>query len=250
VLPEIPDEQFAQVLDACAAEILWEAGIEHPPVSAFVLAERLGMVVARDDAMLHRARFVRLEDDQSAGAPQPTILLAPEPRIERNHWAVAHEIGESMAHRVFDALSVRADAAPPLAREIVANQLANRLLLPTHWFEADGRDCDWDLLELKSRFESASHELIARRMLDMRTPIIVTLCDLGRVKWRRSNQLGRVPRLSPVEEELWHDCHETGEATESDIDASRDGLARVRCWPIHEPDWRREILRTEIDAWW
>ena len=35
------------------------------------------------------------------GGSRATILLRPEPRHERRHWAVAHEIGEHVAHRVF-----------------------------------------------------------------------------------------------------------------------------------------------------
>ena len=35
---------------------------------------------------------------------QATIVVGPAERPEREQWAVAHEIGESVAYRVFDAL--------------------------------------------------------------------------------------------------------------------------------------------------
>ena len=62
MLSEIPDDEFAAALDACAAEVLWEAGISEPPVDALAVAERLELVVARDFAMPYRGRFVRLAD--------------------------------------------------------------------------------------------------------------------------------------------------------------------------------------------
>lgn len=248
MLPEIPAEEFAAALDACAAGVLWEAGIEGPPVDALAVAPRLGLVVARDDWADCRARFVRL-NDQESGDGLGTIIVGPAERPERRQWAVAHEIGESVAHRVFDALGVRAETAPENSRELVANHLANCLLLPRTWFAADGRAADWDLSALKARYATASHELIARRMLEMRGPIVVTLCDLGSVHWRRSNLTGRVPPLVPEEHDVWQQSHTTGRPVDATLDPATSGLERVRCWPVHEPDWKREILRSEVAEW-
>ncbi len=83
-------------------------------------------------------------------------------------WAIAHELGECERHRVFEFLQVDPREAPPAAREAVANHLASRILLPREAFSADATACGWDLPELKSRYTTASHELIARRMLDLR----------------------------------------------------------------------------------
>lgn len=249
MLQEIPPDEFAAALDACAVEVLWEAGVEGPPVDALAIAERLGLVVASDEAMSCRARFVQLIDPVFAAPGQGTILVGPNERPERRQWAVAHEIGESVAYRVFGKLGVRPDAAPPDARERVANHLASCLLLPRRWFSADGRALDWDLLALKECYATASHELIARRMLEMSPPIVITLCDLGSVHWRRSNLPGRVPQMLPAEVDVWQRSHVGGEAASAILDPAETGLERVRAWPVHEPDWKREILRSDVAEW-
>jgi hypothetical protein len=146
---------------------------------------------------------------------------------------------------VFDRLGVSFDEALPTARELVANRLASSLLLPRRWFAADGAELDWDLLELKARYATASHELIARRMLEMRPPIVITMFDLGRIRWRRSNVASRPPALVPEERSAWREAHTTGLLAFATLDAE-SGLERVRCWPIHEPNWKREIMRSEV----
>ena len=110
--------------------------------------------------------------DRGSGPSRATILLRPEPRFERRQWAVAHEIGEHVACRVFALWGVDPRETQANAREHVANNLAGRLLLPTAWFAADAVACGWDLLGLKARYRTASHELIARRMLECRPPVI------------------------------------------------------------------------------
>jgi hypothetical protein len=245
MLSEIPDDEFAAALDACAAEVLWEAGVSGPPVDALLVVDGLQLVVTRDYSMANRGRFVRLADRQENGGGVGTIVVGIAERPEREQWAVAHEIGESIAYRVFDRLGVAFDEALPTARELVANRLASALLLPRRWFAVDGREHDWDLLELKERYSTASHELIARRMLEMRRPIVITVCDQGRVHWRRSNVTLRPPDLLSQEKAVWQAVHRTGFPMCESLDAET-GLERVKCWPVHEPGWKREIIRSEI----
>lgn len=263
MIPEIPDEQVRKALDGAAREILLAAGVERPPVDAFGVAERLGMIVARNRASLAgelqpRARFVRL----GAGAPlaaaatacspggnQGAILVADDPRRERRQWAVAHEIGESRAYRVFSELGVDPCEAPVAAREAVANRLAGALLLPRDWFLRDGVTADWDLLDLKAIYASASHELIARRMLEMPAGVIVTLADQGQPVWRRSNRLARPPQLTAAERSAWIAAHDGGQPVQCERSELPDGIDDVRAWPIHEEGWRREIIRTELASW-
>jgi IrrE N-terminal-like domain len=245
MLSEIPDDEFAAALDACAAEVLWEAGVTEPPIDTLAVAQGLRLVVAHDYTMPYRGRFVRLAECEGRGGGQGTIVVGEAERPEREQWAVAHEIGESVAYRVFERLGIAFDEALPTAREQVANRLASCLLLPRRWFASDGREFDWDLLALKDRYATASHELIARRMLEMRPPIVITVCDHGRVHWRRSNATARPPSMLPEEEAIWRESHELGLPTEDKLDAET-GLNMVRCWPVHEPGWKREILRSEI----
>jgi Zn-dependent peptidase ImmA (M78 family) len=248
MLSEIPEDEFAAALDACASEALWEAGVVEPPVDALAVAQGLGLVVARDYGMPYRGRFVRLADQGGNKSSQGTIVVGVAERPEREQWAVAHEIGESIAYRVFERLGVSFDEALPTARELVANRLASALLLPRRWFASDGPELDWDLWELKERYDTASHELIARRMLEMRPPIVITVCDHGRVTWRRSNTTARPPCLLPDENSVWQESHVTGLPAIATLDAET-GLEAVRCWPIHEADWKREILRSDIAEW-
>jgi hypothetical protein len=245
MLSEIPDDEFAAALDACAAEVLWEAGVDGPPVDALAVAKGLQLVVTRDYAMSHRGRFVRLAEQEENGGGVGTIVVGIAERPEREQWAVAHEIGESIAYRVFERLGVAFDEALPTARELVANRLASALLLPRRWFAVDGRKYDWDLLELKERYSTASHELIARRMLEMRPPIVITVCDQGRVHWRRSNVTSRPPDLLREEKAVWQAVHQSGLPMFETLDAET-GLEGVRGWPVHELGWKREIIRSEI----
>jgi hypothetical protein len=250
MLSEFPEDEFAAALDACAAEVLWEAGITEPPVDAFALAEGLNLVVARDDGMPGRGRFVRLAEQhcEESGGGTGTIVLGVAERPEREQWAIAHEVGESVAYRLFDRLGVLLDEALPTARERVANRLASALLLPRRWFAADGSEVDWDMFALKDRYETASHELIARRMLEMRPPIVITVCDHGRITWRRSNVSARPPGMLPDEKAVWMDAHQSGLPASDRLDAET-GLESVHCWPVHEPGWKREIVRSEIAEW-
>jgi Zn-dependent peptidase ImmA (M78 family) len=239
MLPEYTREELAAGLDAVVLEILDEAGIEHPPVNAFAVAARLGMTVAEDDRQQGRARFVRL-NGRRPGRSRPTILLRPEERPERQHWAVAHEIGEHAAHRVFAVWGADPRVAPPDARETVANYLAGRLLLPSAWFARDGARCGWDLLVLKQQYATASHELIARRMLECRPPVMITIFDQRAVYFRSSNLSGGVPPLSSPELQCWRHVHERNEPHQC-----QDDLHQVQGWPVHEDGWKREILRAE-----
>jgi hypothetical protein len=245
---EIPEDEFAAALDACASELLWEAGVVEPPVDAHAVAHGLGLIVARDYGMPCRGRFVRLAEREGGESSQGTIVVGVAERPEREQWAVAHEIGESVAYRVFERLGVSLDEALPTARERVANRLASALLLPRRWFAADGAEFEWDLFALKERYDTASHELIARRMLEMRPSIVITICDQSRVHWRRGNTTSRPPVLLPEEKAIWQESHVTGLPASARLDAE-SGLEAVQCWPIHEPDWKREILRSEIAEW-
>ncbi|MCR4412064.1 MAG: ImmA/IrrE family metallo-endopeptidase [Thermoguttaceae bacterium] len=243
MLPEIAADEWAAALDAVAAEALAQSRCDGPPVNALAVARALGMTVISDAGQPGRGRYVRLR--ASGGrAPRPTIFLRPEARDERIHWAAAHEIGEHMAARVFVLLGMDFREVHPRAREDAANQFAGRLLLPTTWFAADAAACGWDLAVLKSRYATASHELIARRMLEFPRPAVISIFDQGRLYFRRGNLPGRTPPLSPPERALWREVHQLARPR-----AASAGPHTIRGWPIHEPGWKREILRVEVELW-
>ncbi|MEM9660138.1 MAG: ImmA/IrrE family metallo-endopeptidase, partial [Planctomycetota bacterium] len=195
-----------------------------------------------------RARFVQLGG--RAAAAQPTILLAAEERRERRQWAVAHEIGEAAASPVTSTLGIDVREAGQSFRELVANHLAGRFLIPTRWFAAAGEACDWDLWELKRTFATASHELLARRMLEMPPRVVITLFDQGRLIWRKTNQAYRPPPLLAAERQAQRAAHLNGRLERPIMSQLVPDVGDIRAWPIHEPHWRREIVRTSTtDVW-
>lgn len=251
MLAEIPVTEYRAAIDRCADDLLWEAGVGRPPVDAFGIAQRLGLVVTHDATLPGRARHVRLAPgDRRAGIR--AIVLATEDRPERRQFAVAHEIGEAYAYRVYDSLGIDPRETVASAREGVANALAGHLLVPTKWLRGLWREHDGDLRDLKHELATASHELIARRVLEcVRRPLVVTLTDQGRVSWRRWNLSGPAPLCLGLEAECQQHAHESGHPAWGD---GRDEphtvggppIERVRSWPIHEPGWRREITFTEL----
>jgi hypothetical protein len=241
MLPEFTREELAAGLDRVVDDLLRKAAIETPPVDAFAVARALGVAVALDDRQEGRARYVRLSE-RRCGRRRATILLRPEPRRERQHWAVAHEIGEHVACHAFAGWGIDPRETPPNAREAVANNLAGRLLLPTAWFAADAAACDWDLMAMKLRYRTASHELIARRMLECRPSVIISIFDHERISFRQSNLPGRAPPPSTAEMQCWREVHR-----DNHPQRTRTGPCLIQGWPIHEEGWQREILRVEVD---
>lgn len=183
---------WVRALDATAEELLWEAGLSEPPVDAFLIAMRLGVLVTEDYELPARAQFVRLAGNARAEphgsanvsldgtCSTPTIVLGQEQRFERRQFAVAHELGEFAAERVFDRLGISPRHVPLGSREQIANSLAGRLLLPQRWLAKFGTQYDWELEHLKQTFWTASYELLARRMLDMSPRVVLTVFDLGK----------------------------------------------------------------------
>ena len=228
----VDTELLNSTLEQTACDLLQQAGIVAPPVDALAIAERLHIEVAFDGGQNSRGRQKKL-------AGRPSIFLKPDDRPERVQWATAHELGEVVAHRIFESLVVDVDDVEPAQREEVANLFASRLLLPGSWFFEDARSLDGDILQLKKLHPSASHELIALRLLDLQQPSIVTVFDQGRITRRRGNLANKPPRLQPLEQECWQrvHCGNRGQLLRCESFA-------VTGWAIHEPGWKREILRT------
>jgi Zn-dependent peptidase ImmA (M78 family) len=250
MMPRLDVFSRSAALDAAVDELLAQIGITSPPVDAVFVAQALGLSVVHSPCQNARAQYVQLASG-ALGWEQPatiarrddppgSILLRRDPRPERQQWAVAHELGEHLSASLFVKMGIDAAEAALGAREAVANCFASRLLLPAAWLAVDARRCDWDLLQIKRRYGTASHELIARRMLDFESPAIVTVIDHARQTWRRSNAGRRPPPLATWEQQVWQTSHH--QATTSEMVRGR---FRVRCWPIHEADWKREIIRTE-----
>ena len=236
-MDELSREEVGETVDRAVAELLQAAGVDNPPVDAIALAQRhLGMIVCLDRRQPQRGRAQR-----TLGRKQ--IFLRPEPTEERHQWTVAHEIGEHVKTDLLQRLGIEPGQTRAMSGESLANQFAHRLLVPTGWFRADAPALAYDLLELKKRYRTASHEVITWCLLDLPSPCILTIVDNDHIYRRRSNAWPVRRELHPVERECQRYVHEY----------SRPHLVQqegwtVQGWPVHQPDWKREILRSVVEA--
>jgi hypothetical protein len=166
-------------------------------------------------------------------------LLAPDVRPERVQWAAAHELGESLAGSVFDQLDIDPEGADPSLRERTATTLATSILLPRRWFLDDAQRLGGDVPGLKSIYSTASHELILSGLLRMETLTLISVFDHGRLTRRRTNGQLTPPPLLALEREAQLQAHASGKAV-----VLRGSGVTVQAWPVHEPGWKRELLRT------
>jgi Zn-dependent peptidase ImmA (M78 family) len=194
------------------------------------------MVICLDRKQPQRGRAQR-----AAGAKQ--IYLRPEPREERHQWTVAHEIGEHLKVDLLAQLGLAPGATPPMAGESLANLFAYRLLVPTCWFAGDARQVDYDLLELKKRYATASHEVLAWRLLDLPEPSIITIVDNDVIHRRKSNGWRVKRRLERAEEK----CQQFVNHFSRPKIVQENGWT-VHGWPVHQADWKREILRSVVET--
>jgi hypothetical protein len=237
-----PREDVLAAIDALVDELLERAGIREPPVDAIALAQRhLGMVVCLDRRQPTRGRV------QRAGG-QSQIYLRPEPREERHQWTVARQIGESLKPQLYQRLGWDADTPSVLTGESLLNLFSSHLLIPTRWFAQDAFAYDNDLLKLKKeRYRTASHEVLALRFLDLPEPCVITIVDNEQIHRRKSNG-PRVPQeLTPVERKCQRYVHRYGRSR-----TVQEKGWTVYGWPVHQNDWKREILRSLVQdgaAW-
>jgi Zn-dependent peptidase ImmA (M78 family) len=233
---ELPREEVLATVDAIVAELLRAAGAQEPPVDAIQLAQRhLGMVVCLDRRQPSRGRAQR-----SAGRPQ--IFLKPEPTPERHQWTVAHEIGEHLKPQLLQRLGIDPPQTRAMAGESLANLFAHHLLVPACWFSSDAADLEYDVLELKQRYHTASHEVIALRLLDLPEPAIITIVDNDHIYRRRSNAWPVRKEFEPVERECQRYVNHYSRPA-----VRREGSWTVQGWPVHQADWKREILRSVVE---
>jgi Zn-dependent peptidase ImmA (M78 family) len=235
-MEDLEREDVLAAVDATVGELLAMARLAAPPVDAIALAQRhLGMIVCLDRRQEQRGRAQR-----SGGRKQ--IFLRPEPTEERHQWTVAHEIGEHFKPDLLERLGVEPGRTRAMAGESLANLLAYRLLVPNVWFPGDARVCGHDVPELKAKYRTASHEVIAWRLLDLPEPCVITIFDNEHVSRRKSNAWPIRRELHPAERA----CQRYVNQYSRPHVVRQDGWT-VHGWPVHQPDWKREILRTVVE---
>ncbi len=236
MLEDLTRDEVVGTVDRMVEELLTAAGVARPPVDVLALAQRhLGMQVCLDRRQQQRGRAQRV-----AGRRQ--IFLRPEPTEERHQWTVAHEIGEHFKVPLLQRLGITPGETRAMAGESLANLFAYHLLVPSCWFTADAPAGDYDLLALKQQYRTASHEVIAWRLLDLPAPCIITIIDNDHIYRRRSNAWPVRRQLEPVEQECQRAVHGRGRPC-----VVRDNGWTVQGWPVHQADWKREVLRSVVE---
>jgi len=237
MIEELPREEVLATIDSAVMDLLRAAGVQEPPVDAIQLAQRhLGMVVCLDKRQPSRGRAQR-----TAGRQQ--IFLKPEPTEERHQWTVAHEIGEHLKSQLLQRLGIDPAETRSMTGESLANLFAHHLLVPACWFGCDAAALEYDVLELKKRYRTASHEVIALRQLDLPERAIITIVDNDHIYRRRSNAWPVRKVLEPVELKCQRYMSQHGRPA-----VQREGGWTVHGWPVHQAGWKREILRSVVDA--
>ncbi len=234
---DLSREEVLQHIEEFVTQLLTEARIEQPPVDAIALAQgHLRMSVCLDRRQQQRGRAQRV-------AGSPMIFLRPEPTEERHQWTIAHEIGEHFKSELLQRLGIEPGQTRPMMGEALANLFADHLLVPTPWLRTMAVECGYDLLQLKAHFRTASHEVLAWRLLDLPAPCIITIVDNDRVQRRRSNTWRTRKVLEAVERACQQQVHQASEPR-----VLRAEGWTVQGWPIHRPDWKREILRSVVES--
>lgn len=237
MLDDLPREDVVATVDRMVDDLLRAAGITRPPVDVIALAQsHLGMVICLDKRQAQRGRAQR-----AGGRKQ--IYLRPEPREERHQWTVAHEIGEHLKADIMARLGMEPGQTRAMTGESLANLFAYRLLVPTCWFAEEAGALDFDLLALKERYATSSHEVIAWRMLDLPEPCIITILDNEIIARRRSNAWSTKRQLEPAEEKCQRYVHHYSRPKR----VQENGWT-VHGWPVHQTDWKREILRSVVES--
>jgi Zn-dependent peptidase ImmA (M78 family) len=217
--------------------LLTAAGVAKPPVDTIRLAQgHLGMQVCLDRRQPQRGRA------QRAGGRRQ-IYLRPEPTEERHQWTVAHEIGEHFKVSLLERLDIEPGQTRTMTGESLANLFAYHLLVPGCWLTTDAPACGYDLLELKQLYRTASHEVVAWRLLDLPAPCIITIVDNDHIYRRRSNAWRVKKELAPAEQT----CQQYVNHYSRPRVVQDDGWT-VQGWPVHQVDWKREILRSVVET--
>lgn len=181
------------------------------------------------------------------------IYFPQDQRKERQAWNTAHELCESaLLERIEDR-----DRA-----HLIAANMARMMLIPPEYFSSDWHANDGDLFALKELYPFASHELLAMNASDLAAEeglaIIITIVDQPKQAKRptiyRRWLPGRRPLrqgLTPLENDALQECLDTAQTIETsgeiELPGAADQYAVCRAWPVFEPDWKRVIIRTDVE---
>ncbi|HEY8504786.1 MAG TPA: hypothetical protein VIL46_09405 [Gemmataceae bacterium] len=203
-MDDLPAEEVLEAIERAVRALLEEAGVTPPPVDALALARgHFGWRVEEVEAPPRRGR--RRERGDTAGPIRLPAGLSEEAR----QAVAARRVGEVLEGRVLAELGAPREGPRPS----LANRIAERLLLPLDAFARDARELGFDVLRLKERYWTASHEAIARRLPELPEPCVVALTEGERVVWRRGSAGAAGRRLTPAERRCREAVERSGEPT-------------------------------------
>ncbi|MHC4197065.1 MAG: ImmA/IrrE family metallo-endopeptidase [Planctomycetota bacterium] len=229
-------DDITEMVEGEARALLERLCVKGPPIDAFALAEALKLSVHIDSELgtrgYSRRRYSRRRYSRRRWGIDTIMVGSKNPgKSERKRFTIAHEIGE-----VLLAGKVGQDLI-----EDASNLMAVSLLLPIMWFRKDAETLEFELPALKGRYPTVSHEVIAYRMLDVK-PLIATIFDNGRLYRRKSSYPVRVQGTYPLERECLECVSNSGERA-----ILKDDTLCVTGWPVFRDDWKRVILKTELN---
>jgi hypothetical protein len=233
---DLTREDVAQRADRIVDDLLTAAGVTQPPVDALAVARHLGMTIREEEANESQGRPRR---KAAAGV----LVIARDGSEECRQWTAAQAVGERLKPDLMRRLGLDPAAPRAFSGESFADMIARRLLTPTAWFSHDARAAGWDVPEVQRLYTTASLELTAWRLLDLTEPCIITLIESDHIQRRRSNAWRVNKTLQPAERE----CQRYVHVFSRPRTVAADGWT-VQGWPLHKPDWKREILRSVVEA--
>lgn len=220
---------FEQALDQAEKiidEMLSDCSITAPPIDVRELGKMRGMAVSENVLEGRRGQNFKFRG-------RKYVEVDSRDRRVRQNFTLAHEILEVE----FESIT-----SNPSEKHKLAMLATPFLLMPSKWFNPACLTHDFDLIEIKNIFDTASYEAVALRMLHVE-PGVITVCDNGKITNRKTSYEFHIPKkLFPAEEEA------IGNALESKAKsaAADDGISTT-AYPIIEKKFERVILRTLFD---
>ena len=230
---EFNQETLLAGLDDCVERLLREKGILSPPVDVRCIAPR--------DSQARRIGSGRGSGLPAARAVAHAAGVESREHVEQRLLALA--IARKLIEQVLPMRRSSPRVSSPGSTRLVA-ACVSRLLIPTAWLRDDIRHMGYDLCELCRRYATASMASIAWRLLDLDSPLAVSMFDNNHLVDRRANVPGvQMPPLDPAELAAQSYAHQYSRTRLENSPA-----VTARAWPSHQPGWRREIVIAQFDC--
>lgn len=206
----------ADSLEIVAESLLREIGLDDPPVDAFEVAAMVGCALRPMRTVGARLLGDVIEYDERA-------------RLTRQHGLVAHEIGHWALRWAGESDS-----------EAGASYLAGALLVPRRALDRQ-LGARWCLVELCSAHPNASCEMIAHRVVALRSAVALVV-DNGRVRSRivGPSTPAALRRPTVIERDL------AALAVSSRVVARHHD--RIAAWPVIDGDYERAVVISDVEA--